>query len=158
MTVVIDSGSKFNIVDKNAWDYLKANKVIVSTQRKVVDQNFKAYGGFTLNAIGVFQTTIETPFKCCKADFYVLENFGKILIGYKTGVPLGVMKIGENVNHVVRNTKVLGKIKGFKIDIPIDENVKPVAQPYRRVPVPLEEAVDRKVEELWESGIIEKVN
>lgn len=66
------------------------------------------------------------------------------------------MKIGECVNQVEQK-KQLGTIKGFVVDIPIDESVKPVAQPYRRIPVALEETVDRKIDELLEQGIIEKV-
>lgn len=40
-------------------------------------------------------------------------------------------------------------------DIPIKENVKPVIQPYRRIPVALEKIVDKKVEELLKQEIIE---
>lgn len=89
-------------------------------------------------------------------EFNVLENYGKILIGYETGVPLGVMKIGENVNEIEHNGQ-MSKIKGFVVDIPIKGDVKPVAQPYRRVLVPLEEAADKKIDELLEQGTIEKV-
>jgi len=58
------------------------------------------------------------------------------------------------VQHKQRSSK----LKGFIIDLPINQAVKPFAQPYRRVPVPLEKAVDRKIDELSEQGIIEKVN
>lgn len=43
------------------------------------------------------------------------------------------------------------------IDLAIDDSVKLVAQPFRRVPVPLEEALDEKISELLKLGIIEKV-
>ena len=49
-------------------------------------------------------------------------------------------------------------IKDVIIEIPIDLSVRPVAQPYRRIPIPLEERVLRKLDELEELGIIEKVN
>lgn len=42
--------------------------------------------------------------------------------------------------------------------LPIDEAVVPVSQPYRRVPVPMEKAVDRKIEELLQQDIIEPVD
>lgn len=70
---------------------------------------------------------------------------------------IGILKIGECVNNV-EEKKEMSKIKGFTIDIPINPDVKPVAQPYRRVPVALEEVVDRKIDELLDQGIIEKVN
>lgn len=37
-------------------------------------------------------------------------------------------------------------------------DAKPVIQPYRRVPVPLEKLVDQKIDDLLAQGIIEKVN
>ncbi|XP_055916386.1 uncharacterized protein LOC129949139 [Eupeodes corollae] len=158
ITVVVDSGSKYNIIDGSNWDFLKANKVKVSKQRKDADGlEFKAYGGHPLTTIGIFEATVQTTSKCCVADFYVVKDYGKALIGYETGIPLGVMKIGENINQVEQQSS-MSKIKGFVVDIPLKENVKPVAQPYRRVPVPLEEAVDKKIDELLEQGIIEKVN
>lgn len=89
-----------------------------------------------LSIVGVFEATIETAFKSCTADFYVFKDYGKVLIGYETGIPLGVLKIGENVNQISQ-TGQMGKIKGFVVDIPINPELKPVAQPYRRIPVPL---------------------
>lgn len=156
LKVVIDSGTKRNIVDSEAWEFLKANHVIVISQRKGDDQTFKAYGGHPLTVVGVFKALIETAHNCRVAEFFVLKDYGKVLIGYDTGVPLGVMKIGEFVNQIEGSSE-LSKIKGIIIDIPIRDDVKPVAQPYRRVPVPLEKAVDKKIDELLAQGIIEKV-
>lgn len=156
LKIVIDSGSKYNIVDSKTWDFLKANKVIVSNQRKEVGSAFKSYGDHPLTTLGVFEALIETKHNNCVADFIVVKDYGKVLIGYKTGVPLGIMKIGECVNQVEQKAQ-MSKIKGFVVDIPINDEVKPVAQPYRRVPVPLEEAVDKKIDDLLEQGIIEKV-
>lgn len=155
-SVVLDSGSRYNIIDSKDWEILKMHKIAVISQCKEVDQGFKAYGGYPLTVIGTFKAKIETAYNSCVADFYVLKDFGKILIGYQTGIPLGVIKIGENVNQITKGVP-MSKIKGVIVDIPIDESVKPIAQPYRRIPVPLEEAVDRKIEELLEQGIIEKV-
>lgn len=156
VTVTIDSGSKYNVIDANDWEFLKSNLVNVTNQRKEADQSFCAYGGHPLTTVGVFTATIETAYRHRTADFYVVKDYGKILIGYETGIPLGILKMGENVNNV-EHASVLSKIKDFVIDIPIDESVKPVAQPYRRIPVPIEAAVDQKIDELLQNGIIEKV-
>lgn len=156
ITVTIDSGTKKNIIDSKAWDFLKANHVVVFDQIKGSTQEFRSYGGYPLTMIGMFKATVKTAYNERPADFYVVENYGKVLIGYETGIPLGVMKIGENVNEI-GEIEQMSKIKGFVIDIPIDKNVKPVAQPYRRMPVPMEEKVDKKIDELMAQGIIEKV-
>lgn len=70
---------------------------------------------------------------------------------------LNILKIGECVINV-NTTGGIGKIKGIVVNIPIDQNVRPVAQPYRRIPVALEGAVDAKIKELLNAGIIEKVD
>lgn len=157
LTVVLDSGSKFNVIDNKTWEFLKTNKIEVFNQSKIVNQSFKAYGSHPLTTIGSFDAKIETKQNCLIANFIVVKDYGKALIGYNTGIPLGVIKIGECVNQVEQNGQ-MSKIKGFVVDIPINDDVKPVAQPYRRVPVALEETVDKKIEELLSLGIIEKVN
>lgn len=46
---------------------------------------------------------------------------------------------------------------GVSIKLDIDSRVRPVAQPYRRIPIPLESKVNKKLEEMFQAGIIEKV-
>ena len=50
----------------------------------------------------------------------------------------------------------VGKLNDFQLKIPIDESVKPVIQPIRRIPFHLREKLDRKLEELQQFDIIEK--
>lgn len=156
VTATIDSGTKYNVMDVEAWEYLKANHIQVLDQQKAVERTFTAYGGHSLTVVGIFEASIETAHQKRLADFYVVKDYGKILIGYETGIPLGVLKIGENVNQIEPESQ-LNKIKDFVVEIPINKDVKPVAQPYRRIPVPIEAAVDRKIEDLLKKGIIEKV-
>lgn len=156
VTATIDSGTKYNVMDVEAWEFLKANHVQVLDQKKADDRKFTAYGGHSLTVVGIFEAFIETAHKKRLADFYVVKDYGKILIGYETGIPLGVLKIGENVDHIEQD-KTLNKIKDFVVEIPMNNDVKPVAQPYRRVPVPIEAVVDQKIEDLLQKGIIEKV-
>ncbi|KAG6461364.1 hypothetical protein O3G_MSEX012576 [Manduca sexta] len=44
------------------------------------------------------------------------------------------------------------------IEIPVNDSVKPICQPYRRVPIPLEEKVELKIKELLKKDIIEEVH
>lgn len=157
MTSIIDSGSKYNIVDQNAWEYLKANKVQVTNQRKSTNISFEAYGEHPLSLAGIFEAEIEVFNRKLNVDFYVFKDCGKVLIGYDTATMLGILKIGENINHVDIDEK-LPKVKGIKVNIPIDTSIKPIAQPFRRIPVALEETVNQKIEELLRLDVIEKVN
>lgn len=107
---------------------------------------------------------IATPKKLLNANFYIADEFGKVLLGYETGKALGVLTIsGGNglpsaINVIDSNSKPFSKIKNVMLDIPIKSDVKGVVQPYRRVPAPLEKLVDDKIDEMLRLGIIEKVN
>ena len=51
----------------------------------------------------------------------------------------------------------VGVMKGYEFKLHIDEPVKPVAQPVRRIPFGLRGKVDKKLDQLLELDIIEEV-
>ncbi|XP_073814237.1 uncharacterized protein [Musca autumnalis] len=159
-TAIIDSGSKYNVVDRENWMDLKSKNVNVIGRQKQTDKTFTAYGGKPLKLMGLFKAMVQIDGRSTIADFYVVDEKGKLLLGRDTAMCLQVLKIGNNINQVTRKTDdhQLGKIAGIIVHIPIKENVKPIVQPYRRIPAPLEEAVDKKIQEMLRQGIIEKVN
>lgn len=158
-TAVIDSGSKYNLLDYQTWTRLKSKNVVVSNQQKGSSKSFKSYGGHALTVIGVFTAHIKAGSNETTAEFYVMKDVGKILIGRETATRLKLLKIGYDVNHIgEKSNKAIGKIKGVMIDIPLRKDVEPVVQPFRRMAVPIEKAVDDKVEELIENDVVEKVN
>lgn len=55
--------------------------MVVTNQRKQTDKVFKAYGGYTLNIAGVFETEIKIGNRTGMCEFYVIEGTGKLLIG-----------------------------------------------------------------------------
>lgn len=100
------------------------------------------------------------------AKFFVVEQNGLPLLGLETATRFGVLHIKiptatttiANVDAETVEGKPLIKIKGVIIKLPIDESVKPVIQPYRRIPVQLEQPVERKLKQLLDEDIIEPVN
>ena len=52
----------------------------------------------------------------------------------------------------------IGKMKGVKVKLHVDPDVKPVAQKHRRVPFHLREKLEKELERLEQAGIIEKVD
>ena len=50
----------------------------------------------------------------------------------------------------------LGKLKDFQLDIPIDQSVKPVAQPMRHAQFSLRAKLEQKLDELVTLDVIEK--
>nr|CAH7725339.1 unnamed protein product [Callosobruchus chinensis] len=154
--MLIDSGSKSNIISQNTWELLKKSKVVVFNQIKNPDKLLFAYGSTQpLKISGSFEAIIEIGLKKEPATFYVIQEGKRNLLGKATALSMGVLKIGLDINTV--NSEPFPKFKDITVDIPIDKTVTPVNQPYRRIPIPLESKVNKKIDELIASDIIEEV-
>lgn len=153
--MTIDSGSRYNIVDRETWQELKASDIKTIVRKKEVYIGFRSFGGHRLNFVGKFRARLQIGKKQIDANFYVADEFGKFLIGWETGFALEILKIANEINNIEHEE--FGKIKGIEVEIPIKSDVKPIQQPYRRVPAPLEKIVDDKIDELLRKGIIEKI-
>lgn len=160
ITLVIDSGTDFNIMCKETWEWLKANNIVVNDMKQQSSNQFNAYGNNVLSVIGTFNTTISVGDKNMQLLFHVVEQPGKPLLGLISSRQLEFIEINvpEMVNAVGKQlVEPLNKIKDVLIKLPIDKTVRPVIQPYRRVPLAIEEAVDQKIDELLAQNIIEPV-
>lgn len=159
--LVIDSGSKLNIIDTDSWNRLKVNRIKCVNMTKGTDQSFKAYGDNPLDVMGMVDAELEIGTQKEVVRFYVVQQKGLPLLGLESAVKFGILKIEKPVPissvAAIEAKKPLNKIKGIQIELDIDPNVTPVWQPYRRIPVPLEEAVNEKLDELLAQDIIEPV-
>ncbi|XP_022836441.1 uncharacterized protein LOC111363813 [Spodoptera litura] len=160
LEMLIDSGCKLNIISSKTWEHLKENGVHCSKQTKKPNKILLAYGSTTpLQIRGSFEAEIKTHGKIERATIYVIEGGSRNLLGKDTALRLGVLKLGSDVNHVEQKTnKPFPKFKDTLIEIPIDSLVKSVIQPYRRIPIPLEEKINNKLKELLDLDIIEEVH
>lgn len=155
--MIIDSGSKCNILSNKTWNRLKECKVEVKNQIANPDKTFVAYGNDKpLTVIGAFDADIRVGDRMQTGTFYVVKGGSRDLLGKDTAISLKVLKLGLEVNVVSENA--FPKMKNVKLDITIDRAIKPVAQPCRRVPIPLEEKINNKIEELIKQDIIEPVS
>ena len=133
-----------------------------------------AYGGTEpLPTLGTFTADVSLTGNKggCRADFVVVKGDGRTLLGRETAEILNLLHIGPfQANNVVsgglescirEKYKALftgvGLLKGNELKLHIDESVKPVAQPVRRIPFGLREKVDKKLDQLLELDIIEEV-
>lgn len=156
--IIIDSGSRYNIIDQNSWNTLKQKGVKTFTRETQIDRNFRAYGGQKLIILGKFTAEVKVGNKKEEATFFVIQNGAKCLLGRETAVKLKVLKMGYDVNSIDESGSArFGAVKGVLIEIPLKHEVKPIIQPYRRIPAPLQKAVDDKIKEMLEAGIIERV-
>ena len=117
---------------------------------------------------GSFKCTVGVCDRSARAELLVIEGRGVLLLGKTTATELGVLKIGVDVAMVTVKADNLkqhypevfdgvGKLKNKQVSLDIDPTVKPVVQPYRRVPFNLREKVRDKTTELLDLGIIEPV-
>ena len=91
------------------------------------------------------------------------------LLGKKTALSLGVLKIGKpnRVNYLKLESSVIyeqyskcfdgiGKLTDFELKLHIDPTIPPVAQQQYRLPFSLREKVSKKLKDLEDKDIIEK--
>lgn len=158
--MVIDSGCRLNIIDDKTWNALKRKQIQVYNQQRDVGRTFYGYGNKNpLEALGSFETDIQVPNgKKMRTTFYVIVGGSQCLLGRETSEQLGLLKICVDVNSISAPVKPFPKFKEVLVDISINKDVRPVIQPYRHIPIPLEVKVNKKLEELVHQDIIEKVD
>ena len=110
--------------------------------------------------------------KSLNVEFHIIKGSGKPLIGHKTATELGILRIGlldDNIASVSKETEsilrsfqdrfeALGYLKDFQLKLYVDENVKSVAQPARKIPFKMREKVASKLKELEDLDVIEKID
>lgn len=157
LTMMIDSGADCNIIGKHNWSTLKFKQVNIWNDKPGTDgKEIYGYGSKrSLPILGNFITNIEIQGKTTIAKFYVVDMDTRALLSRETAIKLDVLKIGLQVNTI---TKIFPKMKDIMIDIPMNTDIKITPQAYRRIPAPLEERVNKKLDELLDADIIERVN
>lgn len=111
-----------------------------------------------MDVLGTFTAEIIIGTRSTTAEFFVVNGGQKDLLGDTTAKHLGVLKIGLDVNQVDDQPVPFAKISGIQAHIRTDPHIKPVFQPLRRVPIPLEDNVNKKLEQLLARDIIEVKN
>lgn len=156
VAMLIDSGSKVNVIPKIEWEMLKLNGVVTKSRTKCDDKCLSGYGGHGLKLMGKFLSEIVIS---NRADFFVVNEAGKALLGLDTAVKLGVLKLGVDINKIeLPKQDKIGKLKGVQVKLNICDEIKPVRQPYRRIPISLQEKVESKINQLLREDIIESVS
>lgn len=170
ISVIIDSGASVNVIDRQLWEDLKKNKIKCKSRKDV--KTIYAYGNQTpLTVAGLFEADVTFGTRSVRAEFVVVEERGKPLLGKQTSIELGILVINiEEANYVnsennrekmrVKYPKCfegLGKLTNYQLTIPIDESVNPVVQPLRRIPYGLRDKLDQELDRLENLDIIEKV-
>nr|XP_026500171.1 uncharacterized protein LOC113403790 [Vanessa tameamea] len=139
--MLIDSGSKYNLITDKTWNTLKNKGFLYFNQDEKPNKTLFAYGSRTpLEIVASFETTIKINGKEQRANICVIAGGSRNLLGKDSAIHLGVLKLGTSVDQIANEP--FPKFKDVMVEIPIDNSIKPISQPYRRVPIPLEEKIE----------------
>ena len=128
-----------------------------------------AYGAARpLEIVHGFTATVVAEHQQATADFIVVKGHGPILLGRETSTKLQLLRIGHVYDKTekaldysqlpIQHKKCferIGKLKDYKLKLHIYDSVQTIAQPPRRVPVGLRDKVEREVQNLLATDIIE---
>ncbi|XP_036334769.1 uncharacterized protein K02A2.6-like [Rhagoletis pomonella] len=158
VAMIIDAGSRFNLLSQQAWDELNCSKAVMWNIRTESVNQFKAYAANQLlKVLYVFEAPVAVrKHSESIATFYVIKYGKQSLLGRDTAIQLKVLKLGLGVNSV-EIVEPFPRISNIKVKLSLDPSIKPVKQPMRRIPIALEKKVEDKLNEALAKDIIEPV-
>jgi len=173
LSALIDSEASSNLLDRNTA------KIVGCVVKPTTKQLF-AYGkkSACLDLIGETDVNVFVPStgKCVHAKFYIFNGAATTLLCKSTFEQLGVLRVGpvgEGFHFASSNLASgdgqswldmfpecfagVGLLKNLQVSLHIDPNVKPVAQPVRRMQFGHRNKSRAKIDELLAADIIEGV-
>ena len=171
VNILIDSGASVNLLNHDIYQRIQQNDnriKLFKTNAKII-----AYGTSTpLNLAGEFTATVTSASgTSITSKFYVTQSISKCNLGYESSSSLGLITLNlNNINPDQRDPDVqqiidkhaklfqgTGNLKDREVKLEIDPTVTPVAQPSRKIPHSMKSKVNKKLAEMRDEGIIEKV-
>lgn len=130
LPMIIDSGAAANIISVPVWEEMKRLGAKVTNMTSTVHKDFTTYASNKpMEMVGSFSANVQGGGKQTKATFYVAKEGQQCLLGDQTAKELNVLKVGFDIGNI-EHQKEFTKFKGVIVEIPIDEGVQPVQQPY----------------------------
>ena len=159
--VMADSGATVNIINEQDYLKMKPRQVLLSCTTRV----YPYMSSKPLELCGKFQSDGTNKQDTCSGTFYVAKGPSRSLLSWKTSQRLKLIQVTNAVEEtdipdILKEfselTSGIGEYKGSPVKIHIDESVKPVAQPHRRIPFHVRKQVEEKLDQLMKDDIIER--
>lgn len=161
----IDSGAAVSAIPSKVFFDIFNKKLLVKD-----DSNVKGYGGSPLIVLGAFVPVIRFNNICKPFKFLVIEDANVPIVGRNFFYEFDVKTISINeisddsesrVNKIIKEfddlfSSGIGKLKGIKIRLEINDGVQPKFIPARKVPHAFRDEIGRQLEDLEKQGIISK--
>lgn len=164
---LIDSGADVNVLCGKDWDILKQESDLGTA-------TFESNGRLSRTNVRSYATSKPMTVECAvnalvnvighgdlaiPADFLVVRDGRRSLLGRSTASDLGLLAVGLFVRNCEQSPKdnAFPKMPGVVVKFSIDETIPPVRNAYFNVPAAFREAARRRLAEMEERDIIEKV-
>lgn len=165
--IMADSGATVNILSKRDFDTLKPKPQLTNTNVKV----YPYMSAKPLDLCGKLKANVVSDHCSSEETFYVAEGSSGSILSWMTSQKLNLIKAVSTVEHPPKDLPSgvpdflkdfpslmngMGEYKGEPVHIHVDESVRPVAQPHRRIPFHVRKQVEEKLRNLEKDGIIER--
>lgn len=161
--MLVDSEATANMITVSTYHELMRLNASIQVKETGNQPNFKCYGvpeeNSTVEIVVTFQATIQARMMSADEEFYVARFGQENLMSEETALNLHLLMTGYEVQGLAtaRVSEEFPKVPNLKVRISIDPSVKPIALPYRHIPMALEELVNKKLENLEACGVIERI-
>lgn len=165
---LIDSGADVNVIGGKDWDRLRMEYERGSAKLEIVDStdvnNLRAYAtDKPMSVLCAFKTEVRlknVPSKIIQAEFLVIPEGRRSLLGRSTASDMNLLTIGMTVNHCSKPEKleIFPKMPNVKVKFSIDRSIPPTRNAYYNVPAAFREEAKLRLREMEARGIIEKVS
>ena len=181
----IDSGSPISIFTIGELKRTLATANVHLKPLDPKDDQFRDYGNNPLKFLGKMQVTLHSNGWTSSVDINVIGGCRPSIIGRDLMPALGLMLVqapptkGVNSIHSQEGTLEtdndlddwqkhfgkqfhhlfcrVGRIRNYKVQAEFFKNLTPIQQKGRRVPITLQEKVDKEIDKLLEQGHIQKL-
>ena len=164
VTVTADTESTCDIIDEKT--YKKINENYIKTKGMEVKLSNTTQEILTYNAneplplLGTFKAHAKSKDRVIVSTFYVTKGSPGNLLSFNSCLDLDLIQVNNNIHHLPTsgstNTDTIinkypeifeeriGKLKDYEVKLHIDSEVKPIAQPHRRIPFHLRAKVEKR--------------
>ena len=161
--VLVDTGSKVNILDSNTFRKLNPQPKLRNPDQKVFP-----YGeGPALPVLGVTTISVHAPAtnRTVDADFHIVHGNTGNLLSCHTSQQLQLVKLTCSIQSYEHDIfaeydtlfQGVGKIKDVEIKLHIDESIPSKSQRHRRTPFHTRKDVESELARLQSHDLIERV-
>lgn len=157
---LIDSGAMINTVTEEVWVNLRTTNAKLFKKKFQCNRQFTAYASEEpLRVLAIFEAwiTINETKPKNYAEFFVIQGAQRCLLSKRTAEDLKVLKVGLEVQSIAQKNVPFPKFPNVQVRLSIDYTIAPRKLAYIRIPVAMEDKVNRKLQEMLDADIIEPV-